>query len=33
LYSDPILLEAGDKLQARAVRYGWAASDISDFSY
>jgi N-sulfoglucosamine sulfohydrolase len=32
LYTHPILLESGEKLQAKAVRYGWAISEVSDFS-
>jgi hypothetical protein len=32
LYTHPILLESGEKLQAKAVRYGWATSEVSDFS-
>jgi len=33
LYTDPLPLLIGDKIEVKAVRYGWAESDIAKFNF
>ena len=31
LYTEPLLLNGGDKIQAKAVRYGWSESELAEW--
>jgi hypothetical protein len=33
LYTDPLPLLIGDKIEVKAVRYGWAESEIAKFNF
>ena len=32
LYSGPVRVESGDRLTAKAVRYGWQESEVKEYS-